>query len=197
MILSNSSLQECLDRGLVRIEPRPLPPRPVPGGIPCPYQTTAVDLRLGPEVAHFNDGLAINLDLRRGRFADLFGNNSVRATISNEQPYALHPGKFVLARTMEWIELPISDGSPCLAARVEGRSSYARCGVLVHFTAPTIHAGFHGTITLELINLGPIPVLLYPNVPICQLIIEQVDGMPFLNESQFQGQTGPGGNRPG
>jgi dCTP deaminase len=76
---------------------------------------------------------------------------------------------------------------------VEGKSSYARCGLLVHFTAPTIHAGFSGTITLELINFGPLKIELYPDMPICQLIVEQVSGMPFRNDSQFQGQSRPGG----
>ena len=73
------------------------------------------------------------------------------------------------------------------------RSSYARCGLLVHFTAPTIHAGYSGTITLELINFGPFPILLYPGAPICQLIVEQVSGTPFRNDSQFQGQSRAGG----
>ncbi|HTN02940.1 MAG TPA: hypothetical protein VL132_13730, partial [Planctomycetaceae bacterium] len=66
-------------------------------------------------------------------------------------------------------------------------------GLLVHFTAPTIHAGFSGIVTLELINLGPLPVLLYPGAPICQLIVEEVSGVPFRNDSQFQSQARPGG----
>lgn len=92
------------------------------------------------------------------------------------------------------MELPIVPGRPALAARVEGRSSFARCGLLVHFTAPTIHAGFRGRITLEIINLGPIPILLYPGTYICQLIVEEVVGIPLKKESQFQGQTRPGGS---
>jgi len=63
----------------------------------------------------------------------------------------------------------------------------------VHFTAPTIHAGFSGTITLELINLGPLDIALFPQMPICQLIVEQVHGVPFRNDSQFQGQQSAGG----
>jgi dCTP deaminase len=103
------------------------------------------------------------------------------------------PGKLVLANTLERVELPILPGRPSLAARVEGRSSFARCGLLIHFTAPTIHAGFKGRITLELINLGSIPILLYPQSYVCQLIIEEVVGLPLENESQFQGQVRPGG----
>ncbi len=158
-----------------------------------PYATTAVDLRLGDEVSWFNEGLAVNLDLRRGKFANLFGPNSSSRKIADDQPYALMPGKLVLANTYERVELPIREGQTCLAARVEGRSSFARCGLLVHFTAPTIHAGFNGRITLELINLGPIPILLYPRAYVCQLIVEEVSGTPVRNDSQFQNQVRPGG----
>jgi dCTP deaminase len=150
---------------------------------------------LGSEIAYFKDGLAVNIDLRLGSFADLFGPNSHARTITEDQPYSLGPHKFVLGKTMERVELPLIDDGPCLAARVEGKSSYARCGLLVHFTAPTIHAGFAGTVTLELINFGPFPISLYPGAPICQLIIEQVSGKPLRNDSQFQNQTHPSGNR--
>jgi dCTP deaminase len=192
MILSNLSIHEALDKGWLRITPEPMPREPAEGVV-SPYQTTAVDLRLGKEIAFFKEGLPLNIDLRRGRFADLFGPNSHSREISEEQPYSLNPGKLVLGKSLERVELPMIEGAVCLAARVEGKSSYARCGLLVHFTAPTIHAGFAGTITLELINLGPIPILLYPGSPICQLIIEQVHGTPFRNDSQFQGQSKPGG----
>jgi dCTP deaminase len=76
-----------------------------------------------------------------------------------------------------------------LAARVEGRSSFARTGLLVHFTAPTIHTAFEGHITLEIINLGWAPVVLWPNMRICQLIVETVDGDIAMSESQFRGQS--------
>jgi dCTP deaminase len=91
------------------------------------------------------------------------------------------------------VALPIRENGDNLAARVEGKSSYARCGLLVHFTAPTIHAGFSGTITLELYNLGPVNISLYPGAPICQLIVEVVLGVPFRNDSQFQNQKKPAG----
>ncbi len=194
MILSNTSLHEALDRGWLKITPEPQP-RTVTTGGKCPYQTTAVDLRLGSEISYFREGLAVNLDLRRGSFATLFGPNSEHRALAEDQPYALNPHKLVLARTLEVIELPIVPGGPWLAARIEGRSSYARCGLLVHFTAPTIHAGFAGSITLELINLGPIPILLYPGAPICQLIVEEVKGLPLRNDSQFQGQSSASGAR--
>ena len=64
---------------------------------------------------------------------------------------------------------------------------------MVHFTAPTIHAGYSGTITLEMVNLGQYDIILRPGAYVCQLIIETVDGVPFSSVSQFQGQTRPGG----
>jgi dCTP deaminase len=196
MILSNTSIQQALDDGRLKIAPEPAPRRKTNDTDECPYNTTAVDLTLGDEIAWFNEGLAINIDLRLGRFADLFGPNSESRTITDDQPFALKKGTLVLGKTRERITLPIMpEGTPSLAARVEGKSSYARCGLVVHFTAPTIHAGFEGPITLELINLGPIPILLCPGAPICQLVVEEVLGVPFRNDSQFQGQTHPGGTR--
>lgn len=196
MILSNESIQQALDRGWLRISPEPSPRRRS-AGERCPYQTSSVDLRLGTEVSYFREHLPVAIDLRRGDFNALFGMNSESITLTDAQPFHLAPRKLVLARTLERVELPLpsDDASPCFAARVKGKSSYARCGLLVHFTAPTIHAGFEGTITLELINLGEIPILLAPGMPICQLIIEKVDGVPFRNDSRFQGQARAGGGR--
>jgi dCTP deaminase len=195
MILSNIQIQKALDEKRLIISPEPGPRQKPHPSMNCPYATSAVDLRLGNEIAYFKEGLAINIDLRRGDFARLFATNSEVRTISEEQPYSLAPNKMVLGKTLEQVELPIVEDGPTLAARVEGKSSYARCGLLVHFTAPTIHAGFKGTITLELKNLGTIPILLYPETPICQLILEEVKGTPFRNDSQFQGQSRVSGER--
>ena len=192
MILSNVNIHQALDRKWLIIDPEPSPRRKQ-GTADCPFQTTAIDLRLGNEIAYFKEGLPISIDLARGSFADLFGPNSFSHQLTEHQPYSLNPGKLVLGKTLERVELPLIEEAPCLAARVEGKSSYARCGLLVHFTAPTIHAGFRGTITLELINLGPIPILLRPGAPIRQLIVEQVLGVPFRNDSQFQNQSKVGG----
>lgn len=191
MILSNREIHRALDEGRLVLRPEPDPREP---GLEsdCPYQTSAVDLRLGDEISYFREGLPLNINLRQGGFARLFGSNSTAVRLTEDQPFTLRPGKFVIGRTFEVIELPLC-AEPCLAARVEGRSSYARCGLLVHFTAPTIHAGFAGSITLELLNLGPCDIALYPGSPICQLIVEEVRGLPFRNDSQFQAQERPGG----
>ncbi|MEW4489174.1 dCTP deaminase [Thalassoglobus sp. JC818] len=192
MILSNVAIQKCLDEGSLVIEPEPSPRRPTPGQT-CPYQTSSVDLLLGEEIAFFRDEQQAVIDLRNGDFLSRVGSQFETTLLKDDEPFILKPGRLVLGRTFERVELPIHEEKTCLAARVEGRSSHARCGLLVHFTAPTIHAGFAGSITLELINLGPYSLALYPKTPICQLIVETVEGVPFRNDSQFQKQTRPGG----
>ena len=192
MILSNGEIQAALKAGRLVIDPVPKPDFPDNAGN-CPYATSAVDLRLGNEISYFKEGLPFDINLKNGAFANLFGPNSISQTITAEQPFVLRPNRLVLGKTMERVELPLLPDGRSLAARVEGKSSYARCGLLVHFTAPTIHAGFVGTITLELINLGPCNISLYPDTPICQLIFETVAGSPFRNNSQFHNQQNPGG----
>jgi dCTP deaminase len=193
MILSNIEIHRALDERRLILDPEPRPRMPG-DGIDCPYQTSAVDLRLGSEISFFKQPLPLNINLLRGGFAHLFGPNSKQQTITEDQPFVLKPGRLILGRTLETVGLPIIPDGTCLAARVEGKSSYARCGLLVHFTAPTVHSGFHGTITLEFYNLGPFDISLYPNAPICQLIVETVLGVPFRNDGQFQGQQRAGGN---
>ena len=193
MILSNREIQTAMDTGRLIIDPEPLPRAPSYVGESCPYSTSSVDLTLGDEISYFRESLAINIDLRKGQFRDLFGPNSVTHCITKQQPYSLEPGKLVLGKTRQIVSFPMTESETCLAGRIEGKSSYARCGLLVHFTAPTVHAGFAGPITLELINQGPLPILLYPDAPICQLIVEEVKGRPFINPSRFQNQSTTGG----
>ena len=190
MILSNLKIQEALDKGWLIIDPEPLPRQLTREGPECPYQTSAVDLRLRPEIAWLRPNMGLSMDLQEGGFQSLFDAGSERYDMSGGQPFRLEPGRFVHGKTLERVELPIPTNynAPCFAARVEGRSSYARCGLLVHFTAPTIHAGYKGPITLEMMNFGPYPILLHAGSPICQLIIEQVNGIPFTRDSQFQEQ---------
>jgi dCTP deaminase len=194
MILCNKDIQKALDEKWIIIEPEPTPRVPLADGSECPYQTSAVDLRLGHEVSWLKAGLSLNISLRSGGLPRLLASNCVTKTLDLNEPYTLDPGKFILAKTYEKIELPIRETGPWYAARVEGRSSYARCGLLIHFTAPTIHIGFRGTITLEVMNFGSYPIALYPRTPICQLIFEQVSDMPFRNDSQFQNQGTAAGN---
>lgn len=188
MILSNAEIQEALDAGFITISPEP-EPRGHTEGAECPYQTTAVDLRLDKHITRIKDDLGITMDLTRGSFARLMKCAGIYLELNDEQPFHLAPGRLAIGRTVETISLPLPSpdaGQPCFAARIEGRSSLARCGLLVHFTAPTIHAGYNGRITLEMYNLGAYPITLKAGDYVCQLIIEQVIGTPFRNDSQFQ-----------
>ena len=151
----------------------------------APFNTSAIDLRLGDELLVAPDNInvptPIAIDLSGGAgIASVLSKHFELRKIRSDQPYVLQPHKFILARTFETVSFPLceTDGCTTYAARVEGKSSFARCGLLVHFTAPTIHAGFAGTITLEIINLGPFPIILKPMMYICQLIIEEVSGNP-------------------
>ncbi|MEK6375481.1 MAG: dCTP deaminase [Acidobacteriota bacterium] len=194
MILSNVGIQAALDAADLVITPEPTPRRPTEHQGSCPYDTCTVNLQLGPEIAIPKPGKPLTLDLRRGGIAKFLPELYSTTTI-DAGGYALAPNKFILARTLERVSLPIREGRPCYAARIEGRSSFARIGLLVHFTAPTIHAGFEGTITLEMINLGLYPISLFPGMEVCQLIIEEVSSLPFANPSDFHAQSAPTGSR--
>ena len=188
MILSNIEIQKAIDDGRLQIIPDPQPRNPE--SLSCPYNTTAVDLHLGVALAVPKEG-PFNYDLRKSGFATFLARNCEHKQLTQDG-YVLEPKQFVLGLTLERVALPIISGRT-LAARIEGKSSVARCGLLVHFTAPTIHAGFDGTLTLEMINLGNAGFTLFPGMAICQLILESVFGDPSANPSQFQGQITPAG----
>lgn len=191
MILSNMEIINCINSGLFTIGN-------IAGLDPTkpPFNTSAVDLRLGDEVFEPNQVPSPSqLDLTNPGIAGHLTNNGTSYKISQSQPYSLPPNKLVLSKTLETVDFPLLNASStCYSARVEGKSSLARCGILVHFTAPTIHAGFRGSITLEIINLGVHNLLLIPGMYVCQLIIEEVKGVPSGAPSQFHGQSTAVGN---
>ena len=188
MILSNAEILNAIKADRISITP-------LAGDDPSqpPFNTSAIDLRLGTEIIVPKDDSPVQLDLRKPGIARFLHDNSEKKTISDDQPYSLKNNKLILGQTMEKVAFPIHQDGVCYSARVEGKSSIARCGILVHFTAPTIHAGFEGPITLEIINLGPFEFLLTPNMAICQLIVEEVKGTPVDAPNQFKGQTTPAG----
>ena len=186
MILSNTEIQRALDEGRIVLNPSPDPP----------FDTTAIDLRLG-------DLIQVPKTDKKDAFIDP-QSDSIINTLNYlyykekiREHYLLEPNKFILSKTFESVSLPSlpDENGYYLAARVEGKSSLARCGLLIHFTAPTIHAGFEGTITLEIINLGAFPIKLRSKMLICQLIFETVLGKPYENPSEFQGQSNPDGSK--
>lgn len=192
MILSNLEIQKALDSKKLVIDPQPVPRKPEVGKY-CPYDTCTVDVRLSCEISIPQPGSFAYDLMSPGELSDLISKQSEKYIITDEQPFVLKPRQFILARTLERIALPTDNGPPYLAARIEGKSSRARCGLLVHFTAPTVHPGWDGPLTLEMINLGPAQFVLRPGMPIAQLIVEQVAGSLFANPSQFQNQSTPEG----
>lgn len=192
MILSNIEIHRALDEKRLILDPEPLPRFPEIGK-ECPYNTHTVDLKLSDEILVPKEG-KFCIDLTRpGSLAEEIANHSEVLKITNSQPYHLEPGKFILGMTLEKIGLPIDYAPPYLSARIEGKSSRARLGLIIHCTAPTIHPDFKGNIALEMANLGPASIILKPHMYIAQLIIEQVYGRIEKNPSQFQDQTRPSG----
>lgn len=195
MILSNAAIWEALEDGRLSIEPEPTPRYGTAGGERSAYDTTAVDLHLANYFSLPKHAPGVVIDLSQP------GTVPTLEALTDQQPiqesgFLLEPEQFILSQTQEIVHLRLPSDldaapseKPLLAARVEGKSSRARFGLLVHFTAPTVHAGFHGRITLEMINLGKWPLLLKPGVPICQLIIEEIRGIPAESRSQFHGQV--------
>ena len=109
-----------------------------------------------------------------------------------EEPFILHPGEFVLGSTHEVVTLPDD-----VAARVEGKSSLGRLGLLTHATAGFVDPGFSGHVTLELANVATLPIKLYPGMKIGQLCFFRLSSPaqhPYGSEkygSRYQGQRGP------
>ena len=151
---------------------------------------SAIDLQLGNKFTELKvpnvGGVSTTIDLQGvtdvEEIAKVYGKERF---VPDGESYSLPPKGFVLAYTREWIRLPEH-----LAARVEGRSSFARLGLSIHQTAPTVHATYKGQLRLEILNNGPFECKLSPGLRICQLILERL-GSPALMElnSQFQGQT--------
>ena len=109
----------------------------------------------------------------------------------NNEPFIIHPGEFVLAQTSEKVMLPAD-----ILARLEGRSSWGRLGIVIHSTAGKIDPGFYGTITLEIANISRLPVALWPGTKICQLTFEKLSS-PSENpynkrkDAKYLGQSDP------
>jgi dCTP deaminase len=108
------------------------------------------------------------------------------------EPFILHPGEFVLGQTLERVTLPDD-----LVARLEGKSSLGRLGLLIHSTAGFVDSGFSGNLTLELSNVANLPITIYHGMPIGQISFMRMDGpveRPYGagdNKSKYQGQAEP------
>jgi dCTP deaminase len=180
MILSDREIQKFLKQGLISIEPKPSLDA---------YDSTAVDLTLDPLIRVFRTnvpGFVIDPTAPGYKATALIQSATDPVTIPL-QGWELPRGTLVLGWTRERVDLAYKAK---VAGRVEGKSGLARIGLAVHVTAPTIHAGFPGTIQLELVNHGPAPIKLCSGMAICQLIIETIKGTPSkAHKSQFSGQS--------
>jgi len=151
-----------------------------------------------------------SVDVRIDRYFRLFDNHKYAVIDpAEEQPelthlvevndgdaFVLHPGEFVLASTLEVVTLPAD-----VAARLEGKSSLGRLGLLTHSTAGFIDPGFCGHVTLELSNVATLPIKLWPGMKIGQLCFFQLSSPaehPYgatCHGSRYQGQRGPTASR--
>jgi len=177
MVLSDRSIKSLLAAGRVVIEP-------------CngeDVQPSSIDLHLGSRFQVFRNSRYPYIDpmVEQDGLMEL-----VEATTG--EPFVLHPGEFVLGATIERVQLP-SD----IVARLEGKSSLGRLGLLIHSTAGYIDPGWNGTLTLELSNVATLPIVLTPGMPIGQISfmelttpVDRPYGSPGLG-SRYQGQIEP------
>jgi dCTP deaminase len=176
-VLSDRDIRAALDAGNVKIRPYD----------PIDVQPSSVDLHLDHAFRVFRNNRYPFIDVRQPQ-PDL----TELLRIEDDEPFILHPGEFVLGQTLEWVELPDD-----LVARLEGRSSLGRLGLLIHSTAGYVDPGWKGNLTLELSNVANLPIALYAGMRIGQISffkmsspVERPYGSPELR-SRYQGQSEP------
>ena len=154
-VLSDGTILRLVDEGAITIEPWD----------PAMVQPASVDLRLGNTFRVFHNHRTAAIDL-----AAPPANLTEQISIGDDEPFIIHPGEFVLGRTLEWVELPDD-----IVARIEGKSSLGRLGLIVHATAGFVDPGWKGTLTLEITNLTRVPIVLWPGKAIAQLSFMTLD----------------------
>jgi dCTP deaminase len=184
-MLNNSAISQLIaspdaDEALL-IAPKPEPMTISKEG------AASIDLRLGTWF--------ITTRLSRHSLMDIYSKNDDYPTEANitarhyvpfGKKFILHPRSFVLAATLEWIRMP-----KCYAGYVIGKSSWGRRGLIIE-TASGVHPGFTGCLTLELANVGEIPIALMPGTKICQLFLHKLEGTQFTpSESLFNAHRQP------
>lgn len=188
MILSDVGIRAAIEAGELEVDPAPTADQ---------YTPSSLDLHLGGSFKVWDSrlgtpGFIPTLDLAEQTFTQTARGFLMDAPVEGDGAFVLQPGGFVLAMTRERINLKRSSR---LAGRIEGRSSMARLGLVVHLTAPTIHAGFEGKVTLEMVNFGRFHLRLIPErTRLCQLVVERLSEESGQDlRSGFVGQGEPGG----
>ncbi|MER3418072.1 MAG: dCTP deaminase [Chloroflexota bacterium] len=176
-VLADRDIRAAIEAGRIVIRPYD----------PADLQPSSVDLHLDRSFRVFRNNRYPYIDLR-----DPQPDLTELLRIDDEEPFILHPGEFVLGQTLEWVELPVD-----LVARLEGKSSLGRLGLLIHSTAGYVDPGWKGNLTLELSNVANLPIALYYGMKIGQISffrmtspVERPYGSPELG-SKYQGQSEP------
>ena len=176
-VLSDRDIRSALEAGEIAIKPYD----------PSDLQPSSVDLHLDRSFRVFRNNRYPYIDVRSPQ-PDL----TELLTVADDEPFVLHPGEFVLGQTLEWVELPND-----LVARLEGKSSLGRLGLLIHSTAGYVDPGWKGNLTLELSNVANLPIALYFGMKIGQISffkmsspVDRPYGSPSLG-SKYQGQSEP------
>jgi dCTP deaminase len=177
MILSDRDIRAAIESGAVGIDPFD----------PEDLQPSSVDLRVDRVFRTFHNARHPYIDVRKP-MDDL----TELVEVDADEAFILHPGEFVLGSTREHVTLPDD-----LVARLEGKSSLGRLGLLIHSTAGYVDPGFRGHLTLELSNVANLPITIYPNMKIGQISFFRLTS-PAENPygsgpvgSKYQGQRGP------
>jgi len=180
MILSDRDIKKALTEGRIKITPQP--------NLAEQLGSCSIDLHLGYNFRLFKNS--------RYPFIDLKGAVDVskimeEVVIPEGEPFVMQPGDFVLANVVENVEL-----ADDILGRIEGRSSLGRLGIIVHGTASIFDPGWVGVPTMELGNLGVMPVALYPGMRICAFTFEEVSSpveVPYRlkKNNKYAGQTKP------
>jgi dCTP deaminase len=177
VLLSDRVILAVIDADRIRVEPFD----------PAMIQPSSIDFRLDRYFRVFENHRYPHIDPAADQ-SDL----TREVEPAGDEPFILHPGEFVLGSTHEVVSLPDD-----IAARVEGKSSLGRLGLLTHATAGFVDPGFSGHVTLELANVATLPIKLYPGMKIGQLCFFRLSSPaehPYGSEkygSRYQGQRGP------
>ncbi|MBI5872222.1 dCTP deaminase [archaeon] len=176
MILSDRDIKQYLQEGKIKINPLDIENQLAP---------VSIDLRLGDEFRVFKVGHNSHIDPSKHSLED----STELVKVDSDKPFIIHPGDFVLGVTKENVELPDN-----IAARMEGRSSLGRLGIIVHSTAGKIDPGWKGKLTLEITNIGKLPVALYPEMKFCSLVFEPTSSpveKPYSKVGKYAGMETP------
>jgi dCTP deaminase len=177
VILSDVHIRAALKKGRVGIEPFD----------DADVQPSSVDLHCDRFFRTFHNARYPYIDVK-APMEDL----TELVEVSEDEAFILHPGEFVLGSTLEYVRLPDD-----LVARLEGKSSLGRLGLLIHSTAGFVDAGYEGRLTLELSNVANLPITIYPGMKIGQISFLQMSSAaqrPYGANgigSKYQGQRGP------